>query len=100
MVLYYQICVLYLLVLCHLVGGTYGLVCIHYLYLCLGGLDETTVMECGFNFILPLVLKTGSIVGKGMLCATICPFTDRKYLPVTLKPVAMQYDLCITAPIM
>ena len=53
----------------------------------LGVLTETTVIECGFNFILPLVLIIGSIVGVEMLCTTICPFTDRKCLPVMLKPV-------------
>ena len=53
-----------------------------------GILTKTTVMECGFNFILPLFLIIGSITGVGMLCATICPFTDRKCLPAMLNPVA------------
>ena len=65
----------------------------------LGGvLTETIVMEYGFNFILPFFLIIGSILGVGMLCTTICPFTDRKCLPVMLKPVATQYNLCITVP--
>ena len=54
-----------------------------------GVLIETTVTECVLNFILPLFLTIGSIAGVGMLCTTICPLTDRKCPPVTLKPVAI-----------
>ena len=53
-------------------------------------LPEMMVIACGFNFILPLVLIIGSIVGVVTLRATIWPFTDRKCLPVTLKPVDKQ----------
>ena len=38
-----------------------------------GVLIETTVMECGLNFILPLFLIIGSIVSVGMLCTNIYP---------------------------
>ena len=72
------------------------LTCI-YIWWCL---IETTVMECRFNFILPLFLLIDSIVGVGMLSGTICPFTDRKFLPLMLKPVTTQYDLCIAVPMM
>ena len=58
MAFYDQICVFCLSVSHHLVGGTYGLVGIPDLYLQFGGvLTETTVMECGLNFILPLVFN-------------------------------------------
>ena len=62
-----------------------------------GVLTESMVTECAFNFILPLVLIIGSIVGVVMLCTTIWPFTHRQCLSVMLKPVHMWYNPFIVA---